>query len=147
MQAGGSTIDLIDQSDGQLLMVGGVAITIIILTLGVVSLSLVDITVPIEKKLYIKPEFDNVRKEFGVALEERLGDLSKYSVDTIKLHFNETLDSFVYVEALRGNYFNASYEGILYKNHVPSGLFVTLTLMNADERVNEEVAYVFSSDD
>jgi hypothetical protein len=132
------------RNDGQLLLLGGVMITVFIVALAVISISLSDINIPIDKKSFIKLDFDNARREFGVALQDRLEDKSSYInyEDIVSIYFNDTRDIFIFAEGLRGNCFDAVYLGISYKfDNSPDTILVGLSLSNKNDYIYEEVKY------
>ena len=57
------------------------------------------------------------------------------------LYFNETRDTFILVEMLHGNYFNAEFLGLTYASDVPDGLMARLTLSDVTEYICEEIKY------
>lgn len=129
-----------------MLMIAGITITVGIIALGTISISLSTISFPIDKRSYIKPEFDNIRKEFGVFLKDSYGDISQYSFSSINLIFNHSKRIFTSVEALDGYYFNAMLLGYYYKLDKISGLEIRLCLIDDDESVVEDVLYDFSDE-
>ena len=130
--------------EAQLLLLGGIAICLAIITLAMISVNLSSISSPIDKSLFIKPEYDNIRKEFGVALSERLNGKLDYGENLIRLNFNYTRDTFIFlIESLKGNSFDAKYAGLTYSPDGVDGIRVILTLSNSYEYVNEEVEYDF----
>ena len=136
----------LDDDHGQLLMMAGIIITISILSLALVSISLSGEISISKKNSFIKYEYDNVRTEFGVALKERLVDLSNYGDSTIKEYILDTEDIFVFAENLDGYYFDVTFEQddfILLKGNDKIGVKVNLFLTNGDESVYEEsVEYI-----
>lgn len=144
-----------NNDNGQLLMLAGIIITISILSLAVVSISLSEATTFSNKNSFIKYEYDNVRTEFGVALKERLVDLSQYEddeIDTIKAYIDDTKDIFVFTENLDGYYFDVIYDDnvanflsnhIIEKGTDKIGLKLGLYLTNGDESIYEQsVEYI-----
>jgi len=130
---------------GQLLMLAGIIITISILSLALVSISLSGEISISKKNSFIKYEYDNVRTEFGVALKDRLVDLSQYGNSTIKEYILDTEDIFVYTENLDGYYFDVSFvkdefgqdDYILMKGDKKIGIKVNLFLTNGEENIYE----------
>jgi hypothetical protein len=125
----------------QLLLSAGIIITLSIISLSLISVSLSKIVLPIDKSTFIKPEFDNIRKEFGTALQDRLYGKLQYSEDLVHLYFNDTRDAFVFVEALHGYYFDAKYIKLTYNIDGPDGLIAMLTFSNGKEYICEQVEY------
>jgi len=130
-------------NDAQILLLGGIAMSVAILTLAMISVSLSSISTPIDKSTFIKSEYDNIRREFGVALQDRLDGKLDYNEDLIRLYFNDTKDTFVFfIESLHGNNFNAEYIGLTYTtDDVVDGMAVALTLSNGVECITEDVEY------
>ena len=130
----------------QLLLIGGVLITFLILSLSMISISIPDITRPIYKKDFINYEYSNVKEEFGVLLNVSLKKVREYINDENtfeeygKAHFNETKEMFVYIEKTNGNYFNVEY--LNYDaGSSPKTIRVRLTLRNNKENISEVVHY------
>ena len=134
----------------QLLLIGGVLTTILILSMAMISISIPDITKPVYKKDFILYEYTNVREEFGVLLK---GNLKKV-VDNIidkdsfidygEAHFTETKDMFIFIEKSHGNYFNAEYDPddpLFFSSGPPKTVEITLTLKNEKEIISEVVTY------
>ena len=130
------------KDDAQLLLLAGIFLSVAIVTLASVMVSLSDIDISIDKTSFIKSEYDNVRKEFGVALRDRLSGKLNYGEDLILVYFNDTRDTFIYfVESLHGNYFDAEYRGLTYTNDEPDGIICFLKLGNGNEYVSEMINY------
>ena len=140
-----------NDDSGQLLLLGGVMLTILIISLAVISTSVSDIYISVDNTDFIKSEYDNIRREFGLALESNLIDKLEYVTpgtdgDNIVLpYFNDVKDVFIFTESLYGNYFDANF---IRNNFSPEeeaiGMIVELTFDNGKESITEEVEYVFS---
>ena len=130
------------KNEAQLLLLAGIFISVSIVALSSVIVSLVDADVSIDETSYIKSDYDNVRKEFGMALKDKLGD-SDYSESSIITHFNNTRDTFIFfIESLNGNYFNAEYlEPIYNDNNELTGIKCFIKLGNDKEFVSEILTY------
>jgi len=143
----GGNIKFVGDDRSQVLLLAGVAITIAIISFAMVSVSLSSIHMPIDKSSFIKSEFDNIRREFGVALIDKAEDGLKYPKnifnDLFMLYFNDTRDVFIFVEVLHDNYFYAELVEITYTVDEPRGFIVLLTLFNEDEYISEEISYEF----
>jgi len=145
----------LDDNRGQLLMLAGIIITISILSLALVSISLSGEVSISKKNSFIKNEYDNVRTEFGVALKDRLVDLSNYNGEdfntTIKEYILDTEDIFVFTENLDGYFFDVIFikdnagndEFVIMKGSDKIGVKLNLFLTNGGESVYEEsVEYI-----
>ena len=84
------------KDDAQLLLVAGIFLCVAIITLASVSVSLANIDISIDKTSFIKSEYDNVRKEFGVALKDKLAGKLQYSEELILTYFNDVRDTFIF---------------------------------------------------
>lgn len=130
----------------QLLLIGGVLTTILILSMAMISISIPDITKPVYKKDFIQYEYTNVREEFGILLK---GNLKKV-IDDIDgdakfddygiLHFDETKEMFIFIEKSHGNYFNAEYRDYVDSSS-PKAVEIKLTLKNEKDIISEVVTY------
>jgi hypothetical protein len=140
-------MNFIKNNKGQLITLAGIMITISILSVAFVSVNLSSIYLPLKKGSFLKEEYDNVRREFGGVLKDRLNEKLDYEAsDFMKCfnyYFNETKDIFSYIETLCGFYFNAEFISMLYKNNMPSGFVCVLTLSNDNQYIEEEVIYDF----
>jgi len=147
---------ILRSNKSQLLLIGGVIITILMLSMAVISISIPDITRPVYKKDFISYEFANVREEFGILLK---GNMKKIiddidptepgaDFDSLGLpHFDETKDMFIFIEKKHGNYFNAEYISGSYNPGSPGSpktVQVELTLKNEKETISEVVTYAIS---
>jgi len=122
-------------------MLAGIIITISILSLALVSISLSGEISVSKKNYFIKYEYDNVRTEFGVALKERLVDLSNFENSTIKEYVLDTEDIFVFTENLDGYYFDVTLvenDYIIVKGNEKIGIKVNLFLSKSGESIYEE---------
>lgn len=143
---------ILRKNKSQLLLIGGVIITFLMLSMAMVSISIPDITRPVYKKDFILYEFANVKEEFGILLKGNMKkiiddiDPSEDDVNFNSLgvpHFDETKEMFIFIEKLNGNYFNAEYITGSYK-HAPKTVQVELTLKNEKELISEVVTYEIS---
>ena len=125
-------------------MIAGIIITIGIITFGTISISLSNVSYPIDKRSFIKPEFDNIRREFGIYLKDSYGDISQHSNSSINLIFNYSKRIFTSIESLDGYYFNATLLDYYYKLDKIYGLKIRVSLVDDDEGVVEEVLYILS---
>lgn len=139
---------IIKNNESQLLLIGGVLITIIILSMTMISISIPDITKPVYKKDFIKYEYANIREEFGVLLNDNLEGVIDHISDSDTfdefgmLHFEETKQMFSYLEKSHGNYFNAEY--VDFSSGPPKKVEIKLTLKNEKETITEIVEYELS---
>ena len=130
--------------DAQLLLIAGIFLSVAIVSLASVMVSLANIDISIDKTSFIKTEYDNVRKEFGTALRDKLEDKLGYGADLACVYFNDTRDTFVfYLESLKNNYFDAEFKYITYNNYQPNGICCYLRLGNGKEYISELVYYDF----
>jgi len=131
----------------QLLLIGGVLTTILILSMAMISISIPDITKPVYKKDFIQYEYTNVREEFGILLKGNLkkviNDIDSEATfnDFGNLHFIETKEMFVFIEKSHNNYFNAEYIAGTYISGPPKTVEIKLTLKNEKEIISEVVTY------
>ena len=142
--------DVKNRNDAQLLTMGGVLVSIIIISSAIITINLSNVITPLDKNDFIKHEFDNVRKEFGVALQDKLKNKIQYVTRDndalVSFYFNDISRSFAYIEFLRGNYFKAEYLGLTFDTEDRAdGVIACLTLDNTKERIIEEVEYYISS--
>jgi len=134
------------QNEGQLLLIAGITLSISIITLSSVAVNLSSISLPVEKSLTLKSEYDNIRKEFGIALKDNLKDKIGLgsSDEIIKAYFNDVRNTFVfYIESFYDVYFDAELDEdfLKYYNLPISEIRVTITLSNEDEYIKEVVSY------
>jgi len=130
------------KDDAQLLLLTGVFLCVAIVALASVMSSLANIDISIDKTSFIKSDYDNLRKEFGIALKDRLGGKLNYGETLTLIYFNETRDIFAFfVGTLNGNYFDADYKGLTYTNNEPDGIICFLKLGNGNEYVSEVINY------
>lgn len=132
----------------QLLLIGGVLTTILILSMAMISISIPDITKPVYKKDFIQYEYTNVREEFGILLKGNLKKVITNIVDNDTFdefgnpHFNETKEMFIFIEKSHGNYFNAEHiADSLYVYGPTKTLQIKLILINEKETISEVVTY------
>ena len=135
------------KNDGQLLLLAGIVISVSIIAFASITANLsTSIGVPIDKTSALKSSYDNIRKEFGIALMYRLEgrlDYSKASVENlVNLYFNETKEIFVfYIESLNDNYFDAKFLDLIYNDGKITGMSVLLTVGTDNEYLQEVVTY------
>jgi hypothetical protein len=139
---------LIKKDEAQLFLLGGVVMTIAIISLGIVSVSLSDIGKSIDTRSFILSDFQNVRKEFGIALKDNIQGLLNYDEDNVKNMvesvFNDIRDIFIFTMGTHGLYFNAEYDDMTKTGGNLDGLIAHLSLSNGDEYISEEVRYYLS---
>ena len=140
-----------NNNQGQLFLLGGVILTVLIISLAVISTNVSDIYIRVDDTDYIKPDYDNIRKEFGLTLEEQLSDNLRYITESddslVTPIFNYVKDIFIFAQSLHGNYFNAVYDSMTFTpDGSANGITVTLTLDNGIEQISEEVTYHFVYD-
>ena len=102
--------------------------------------------IPIDKTTSLKPSYDNIRKEFGIALKYRLEDRLDYSrgtvVNLVNLYFKEINEIFVfYIGTLKNNYFNAQFVDLIYNDGKIVGISALLTVGTDTEYIQEMVNY------
>lgn len=136
--------------EGQLLLIGGILITFLILAMVTISISISDINKPVYKKDFIRQDYANIKEEFGRALNSKLEDkiheiTSDADADAIcKPYFNDVRDMFIFVVKSDGNYFNAEYmEPFFNSGGSIKGLEVRLTFSNEKESISEVIIYEF----
>jgi hypothetical protein len=130
--------------DAQLLLLAGIFLSVAIITLASITVSLANLDISIDKTSFIKTDYDNIRKEFGVALKDKLGGKLNYkdSEPLILTYFNDTRDIFVFfVESLNGNYFDAEYKGLTFTNDEPDGIICIIKFSNGNEYISEVINY------
>lgn len=138
---------LIQNKDAQLLLIAGITMSILIITLSTIAISLSDITITsFDKSSSIQPDFDNIRREFGLAMNQKLEGKLSYSKESIigliETYFNETRETFAYfIESYHSNYFNAELQDIVFNNEGVAGIYVYLTMSNDKESIYETVCY------
>lgn len=138
---------IIKSNDGQLLLLAGIIISISIIAFASITAELsTNIGITIDKSSFLKSNYDNVRKEFGVALQDNLEGKLDYQKTTVEnlvnLYFNDTRETFVfYVESLHSNYFDAEFLELTYNAGQINGLKAVLTLANEKEYISEVVTY------
>jgi len=135
-----------DNKDGQIFLLGGVVITIAILVFGVVITSLSDVTESVNKESFLLDDYNNIRKEFGIILNNNIGEYitgADENINIINFYFNDSRDVFVFIGATHGYYFNSEFIGLTYKGDDPDGLIARLTLSNDYDYICEEVSYTF----
>lgn len=134
------------RNSGQLLLLAGITISLAIIGLSMIAANLAEVNVYISKSSYVKSDYDNIRKEFGVALKDRLSGriwLGEDFVDFAYVYFNDTRDVFTFfVETLKGNCFNAEFLGLEYNiEQWPDGVIVRLMFSNGYEHISETIVY------
>jgi len=128
--------------DAQLLLIAGIILSVAIVTLASVSVSLSNADIAIDKTTFIKSEYDNLRREFGITLKDKIGNKLGYGEDVIRTYFNDTRDTYVFfIESLNGNYFDAEYIGLSYNDNQVDGIICLLRIGNGKEYVSEEITY------
>ncbi len=135
-----------DKDDAQIVLVGGIIITIAILSFGVIITSLSDVTETIDKESYLLYNYNNIRKEFGLVLKQNLQqnmDNDYLDSDIIGYYFNDSRDILVFAESSHGVFFDAELIRIVYKGENINGLEARLTLSNEYDYISEEVTYYF----
>jgi len=130
------------KDDAQLLLLAGIFLSVAIITLASITVTLANVDISIDKTSFIKSDYDNVRKEFGAALKDRLSGKLSFGDTLIFTYFNDTRDIFVFfIESLSGNYFDAEYKGLTYTNDEPDGIICFLKFGNGNEFVSEVISY------
>mgnify|MGYP006286726277 CR=1 FL=1 len=136
-----------DKKNGQLLLLSGIIISIALIVLASISATLsTNITVPSDKVSSLKTDYDNVRREFGILLRDRLCKKLEYSDSTVQSLVDNNFDYIkevftFYVETLNGNSFNAINKGLLYNNEEAVAIQVILHLSDGEESISELVIY------
>ena len=134
------------KDDAQLLLLTGIFLSVAIITLASITVSLVNVDISLDKTSFIKSDYDNIRKEFGIALRDRLSGKLNYEEKTlvplVLTYFNDTRDIFVFfVESLNGNDFYAEYIGLTSTNDEADGIICFLTLSDDNECISEVITY------
>jgi len=131
---------------GQIFLIGGVMITLVIISLAVLSIQISQVTSSYTDKYYLKNEYENICEEFGIMLEDKLGGNLRYVSnpdDTIIVAtFNEINDYFSYASSIHGNSFHASYD--VTNSNVSSSaarLRVQMSLSNEYDSIQNEIDY------
>jgi hypothetical protein len=140
-------------NEGQLLLIGGIIITFLILAMAAISISVSEINKPIYKKEFIRQNYANIREEFGRTYNDSIKDKKQWikqtepsSENTIcKPYFNYTTQLFIFVAKSDGNYFNAVYVSTDYNvDGSFKGLTADLSFNNGKESISERVIYVLT---
>lgn len=141
----------LNNDEGQLLLIGGVLITFLILAMAAISISISDINKPVYKKDFILQDYANIREEFGRTLnckmQDKLIDITSVAdADTIcRPYFYDAKEMFVFTAKTEGNFFNAEYlEPFFNSDSSLKGLKVRLTFSNEKESISEVVIYEFA---
>jgi len=127
--------------NGQLLVVAGVIVTIMIVVASIATINITSVTQPIDKTSFIRNEFENVRSDFGYYLEDMLS--SEVLSDSKELNkvFNDSVGLFKFAEARHNYYFDAELVDVIAYSDVPDVLKVNLTLKDLDDSISEYVYY------
>lgn len=136
-----------NEKKGQLLLLSGIIISAALIILASISSSLsTNVTVPSDKFSSIKTDYENIRREFGISLRDKLYEKLDYSDQTVEdivsKNFNYIKEIFTfYVETLNGNSFSAENKGLIYNNQEAVSIEVLLHLSNDEESISERVVY------
>jgi len=123
-------------------LVAGIFLSVSIVALASVMVSLANADVSIDKTTFIKSDYDNVRKEFGMALKDKLKGKLDNNDEFIRTYFEDIRDTFVYfIESMNGNYFDAEYIDKTYSYGEPDGIVCIIKFSNGKEFVKEQVSY------
>ena len=149
--------DIKRNTNGQILILTGItlAISIILMASIAAELANLDIIIPQKRSTSLLPEFTNIKKTFGKALNYNLldeikqdpepgsnywifyGDMANF-IDT----FNQTRDTFYTFELQYDNLFDATLNDYGYIDYSNEGniyyIDTTLTLQNGDTCITEE---------
>ena len=134
------------KNDAQLLLLGGIIITVILISSASIAISLSNVSIPLDKTSSIKGDYENIRKEFGIALKDNVGEYLddfeyEISKDLTVLFFEDIKNSFIFfIEIYNNNYFDAEILEI-WKDDTVGVLLVRLTLSDSDEKIQEDVVY------
>ena len=138
--------------DGQIFLIGGVMITLVIISLAVLSIQISEVTSSYTDKYYLKNDYENICEEFGIMLEDKLGENLRYvsgpNDAIIVASFNEINDYFSYASSLHGTSFHASYNAT--NSNVSSSaarLRVYMSLSNEYDCVQGEIDYYIIPND
>ncbi len=131
-----------DDNKGQLLIIGGIIVTIFIVFSAVLTVNLSATHKPVDKTSFITPEYNNVREKFGYALNDRLSTELMGFDNVVFAIFNDTKAEFKYGELRHGYYFDAELVQIRSVDGKPEGLEVTLTLSNKKDSISDNVYYL-----
>lgn len=127
---------------GQMLLIAGVLMVVMAVAISAISINLsnVGMQLSMEKTSSVLQEFRNVRKNFGLALDENING------ENVQEGFKATKDGFFELEMRHGNFFDASLEKRLYTYDGDlEYLLVNLTLSSGDAHIKEEIEYPISS--
>ena len=138
-------------SEAQLFLIGGVMITVVIIGLAVVSIEIPEATKSYSEENFLKTDYNNVREEFGIALQDELGDKLQYisgcDDEVIISYFNEIRGYFAFAAYLHGNDFSASYNDVgSFFSSSGAEMRVVLMLGNDEDFIEEEVVYYIIPD-
>jgi hypothetical protein len=137
---------LCKENNAQLLLLGGIIISVILIASAAIAINLSNISIPLDKTSSIKTDYDNIRKEFGIALKDNVKDyLTEFDPDDAlqltQMYSEDIKDTFVFfIESYNDNYFDAEI-GEEWKDGIVGVITVKLTLSDSDEIIQEEVVY------
>lgn len=126
---------------GQLLLLAGVIITILIVVSSILSVNLSISNRPSDEKTFIRSEFVNIREKFGFALNDKLNNDLMQHEDVVNAVFNETIKQFRFSLARYDYYFNAELYEIKFVDGQNEGLTVNLTMSNKHDTISEQIYY------
>lgn len=131
----------LSDNQGQLLVVAGIIITIMIVVSSIATINITSVTQPIDKTGFIKKEFENVRADFGYYLDDILIQEILEDENELDKVFDDAVRLFKFAEARHNYYFNAELEEIISYSSSPDLLKVNLTIRDLDDSVSEIVYY------
>jgi len=138
------------EKNAQLLLLGGIIITVILITSASIAISLSNVSIPLDKTSSIKNNYDNIRKQFGIALKDNVKDyLEEFgpqsSKTLVEQYFEDVKSTFsFFIETYNDNYFDATITDIWNDGsgiEIEGVLKIELTYSDNDEEIVEEVVY------
>jgi len=129
-------------NNGQLFIVAGVIITIMIVVSAIVTIDISSVTRPIDKSNFIKNEFENIKADFGYYINDIL--TTEVLEDNAELQkiFDDSNSLFKFAEARHNYYFNAKLIlPVLSYSDKKDTLKVEVTLSDSDDSISEVVYY------
>ena len=144
------------ENNAQLLLLGGIIISVILIASASIAISLSNVSIPLDKTSSIKSDYDNIRKEFGIALKDNVKEYfmvfnASASSSLTKIFFEDIKNTFTFfIETFNDNYFDAEIleelvgsgpDTTIWRGSVVGVMTVKMTLSDSDEIIQEEVVY------
>lgn len=126
---------------GQLLILAGILITILIVVSSILSVNLSITNRPSDKETTIRQEYINIREKFGQALNDRLSEDDIQFEDVVDTVFCSTLKEFKFALSRYEYFFDAELSEIKFVADQPEGLLINITMSNKYDSIFEQVYY------